>query len=122
MGITVFQESTISQSEWSPPPVQLEPTVARKAEFVIYDYAIEEGFRDAKWYLGFKQARIACIQAWSRLFALFTIALLVLTTLATHLLLHGRDGQLLLRGVVSRRRNRCELSLITIMVSLLHQE
>jgi hypothetical protein len=37
-------------------------TVAAKAR--------EEGFRDAKWYLGFKQARIACIKAWSRLFAL----------------------------------------------------
>jgi hypothetical protein len=37
-------------------------TVATKAR--------EEGFRDAKWYLGFKQARIVCIQAWSQLFAL----------------------------------------------------
>jgi hypothetical protein len=72
--------------------------------------------------LGFKQARIACIKAWSRLFALFAIALLVLTTLATGLLLHGRNAPLLLRRVVSRRRHRCELSLITIMVSLLHQE
>ncbi|MDQ3829661.1 MAG: hypothetical protein M3361_10225 [Candidatus Tectomicrobia bacterium] len=95
--------------------------MARKAEFVIYDYAIEQGFRDAKWYLGFKQARIACIKAWSRLFALFAIALLALTTLATHLL-HGPHAQLLLRRVVSRRRHRCELSMITIMVSLLHQE
>jgi hypothetical protein len=89
-------------------------TVAAKAR--------EEGFRDAKWYLGFKRARIACIKAWSRLFALFAIALLVLTTLATRLLWHGRNAQLFLRRVVSRRRHRCELSLITIMVSLLHQE
>jgi hypothetical protein len=84
--------------------------------------AASEGFRDAKGYLGFKQARIACIQAGSRLFAWLAIALLVLTTLATPLRLHGGDGQLLLRRVVSRRRNRCELSLITIRVSLLHQE
>jgi Transposase DDE domain len=99
---------------------------ARQASWAGEEYGCrfccEEGFRDAKWYLGFKQARIACIQAWSRLFALFAIALLVLTTLATHLLLHGCGGQPLLRRVVSRRRNRCELSLITIMVSLLHQK
>jgi hypothetical protein len=56
---------------------------------------------------------------WSRLFALFAIALLALTTLATHLL-HGPNVQLLPRRVVSRRCHRCELSMITIMVSLLH--
>lgn len=99
---------------------------ARRARWAGEEYGCrfccEEGFRDAKWYLGFKQARIACIKAWSRLFALFAIALLVLTTLATRLLLHGRNAQLFLRRVVSRRRHRCELSLITIMVSLLHQE
>jgi hypothetical protein len=99
---------------------------ARRAHWAGEEYGCrfccEEGFRDAKWYLGFKQARIACIKAWSRLFALFAIALLVLTTLATCLLLHGRNAPLLLRRVVSRRRHRCELSLITIMVSLLHQE
>jgi hypothetical protein len=99
---------------------------ARRACWASEEYGCrfccEEGFRDAKWYLGFKQARIACIQAWSRLFALFVIALLVLTTLATHLLLHRPHAPLLLRRVVSRRRDRCELSLITIMVSLLHQE
>jgi len=42
---------------------------------------MEEGFRDAKWYLGFAQARVKEMAAWSRLFALFAIALLVLTTL-----------------------------------------
>jgi hypothetical protein len=98
---------------------------ARRACWASEEYGCrfccEEGFRDAKWYLGFKQARIACIKAWSRLFALFAIALLALTTLATHLL-HGPNAQLLLRRVVSRRRHRCELSMITIMVSLLHQE
>jgi hypothetical protein len=98
---------------------------ARRATWADEEYGCrfccEEGFRDTKWYLGFRQARIACIKAWSRLFALFAIALLVLTSLAPHLL-HGRDGQLLLWRVVSRHRNCCELSLITIMVSLLHQE
>ncbi len=38
---------------------------------------MEEGFRDAKWYLGFAQARITEIAAWSRMFGLFVIALLV---------------------------------------------
>ena len=98
---------------------------ARRATWASEEYGCrfccEEGFRDAKWYLGFKQARIACIQAWSRLFALFAIALLVLTTLAACLLLHEHDEQLL-RRVASRRRHRCELSLITAMVSLLNQE
>jgi hypothetical protein len=44
-----------------------------------------------------------------------------LPTLATHLL-HGPNAPLLLRRVISRRRHRCELSVITIIVSLLHQE
>ncbi|HZA29558.1 MAG TPA: hypothetical protein VE735_08290 [Gammaproteobacteria bacterium] len=69
---------------------------ARRATWADEEYGCrfccEEGFRDTKWYLGFRQARIACIKAWSRLFALFAIALLVLTSLAPHLL-HGRDGQ-----------------------------
>ena len=41
-------------------------------------FACEEGFRDSKWWLGFKEARIADIRAWSRLFCLFAIAMLVL--------------------------------------------
>jgi hypothetical protein len=83
----------------------------------------EAGFRDAEWWLGFAQARIQQITAWSRLFALVAIALLVLASLATRLLLRGdtRAGALL-RRVASRRRGRCELSLISAMISLLHQE
>jgi len=34
-------------------------------------FGCEEGFRDVKWWLGFKEARVTCIHAWSRLFALF---------------------------------------------------
>jgi hypothetical protein len=44
-------------------------------------FSCEEGLRDAKWWLGFAKARITQIKAWSRMFALFAIALLVLTTL-----------------------------------------
>ena len=29
-----------------------------------YRFGCAEGFRDAKWYLGFAQARIKAIQAW----------------------------------------------------------
>ena len=83
----------------------------------------EAGFRDAKWWLGFAQARIKQIAAWSRLFALVAIALLVVVSLASRLLLrHGVQASALLRRVTSRRRGRCELSLVSAMISLLHQE
>jgi hypothetical protein len=83
----------------------------------------EAGCRDANWWLGFAQARIKAITAWSRLFALFAIALLVVASLATRLLLGGdQHASALLRRVASRRRGRCELSLMSAMISLLHQE
>jgi hypothetical protein len=83
----------------------------------------EAGFREAKWWLGFAQARIKQITAWSRLFALVAIALLVVASLATRLLLRGdQHASALLRRVASRRRGRCELSLVSAMISLLHQE
>ena len=76
-----------------------------------------------KWWLGFAQARIKQITAWSRLFALVAIALLVVVTLARRLLLRpGAQASALLRRVASRRRGRCELSLVRAMIALLHQE
>jgi hypothetical protein len=97
------------------------------AEQAVAEYAprpgCEAGFRDAKWWLGFAQARVKQITAWSRLFALFAMALLVVASLATRLLLRGdQQASALLRRVASRRRGRCELSLISAMISLLHQE
>lgn len=88
-------------------------------------FGCEEGFRDAKWWLGFAQARIKAIQAWARLFALFAIALLVAVSLGITLL--ASDGQrtlalALLRRVTSRRRGRCELSIVSAMVSLLQED
>jgi hypothetical protein len=81
-------------------------------------FGCEEGFRDAKWWLGFTKARIAQIKAWSRMFALFAIALLVMTSLGSKLLLaQGPRAKALLRRVVSRRRGRCELGLVSAMVS-----
>lgn len=87
-------------------------------------FCCEEGFRDAKWYLGFKQARVACIRAWSRLFALFACALLLLTTLGNFVFLQGPRhlARQHLRRVASRRQGRCELSLITATLALLHQD
>jgi hypothetical protein len=97
------------------------------AEQAVAEYAhrpgCEAGFRDAKWWLGFAQARIKQITAWSRLFAFVAIALLVVVSLATRLLLRpGAQASALLRRVASRRRGRCELSLVSAMVSLLQQD
>ena len=86
-------------------------------------FGCEEGFRDAKWWLGFAKARIAQIKAWSRMFALFAMALLVMTSLGSKLLLaQGHRAKDLLRRVVSRRRGRCELGLVSAMVNLLQRD
>ena len=54
------------------------------------------------------------------MFALFAISLLVIATLGSKLLLSGGElSQSLLRRVISRRRRRCELSLVSAIVSLL---
>src|SRR5215813_7057210 len=97
------------------------------AEQAVAEYAhrpgCEAGFSDAKWWLSFDQARIKAITAWSLLFALVAIALLVVVTLSSRLLLRqGAQASALLRRVASRRRGRCELSLVSAMITLLHQE
>jgi hypothetical protein len=97
------------------------------AEQAVAEYAhrpgCEAGFRDAQWWLGVAQARIKQIRAWLRLFALVAIALLVVVSLATRLLLRrDQHASPLRRRVASRRRGRCELSLVSAMISLLHQE
>jgi hypothetical protein len=86
-------------------------------------FGCEQGFRDTKWELGFAQARIKDIHAWSRLFALFALALLVVLSLAVRLLVPGGPGALaLLRRVASRRRGRWDLSLVSAIVRLLHED
>ena len=83
-------------------------------------FGCEQGFRDTKWLLGFADARIADIKAWSRFFALFVIALLILVTLGAALLRLGKHALIkLLRRVASRRRGRWELSLVNAILSLL---
>jgi len=86
-------------------------------------FGCEQGFRDAKWELGFAQARIQQIKAWSRLFALFALALLVVVSLGVKLLVRGGPGAVaLLRRVASRRRGRWDLSVVSAMVSLLQDD
>ena len=100
---------------------------SRRAKATATEYArrfgCEEGFRDAKWELGFAQARIKQITAWSRLFALFAVALLVGVSLAVTLLLPGKPGAVaLLRRVAARRQGRWDLSLVSALVRLLHED
>ena len=99
----------------------------RRAQATAAEYArrlgCEQGFRDAKWELGFAQARIQAIKAWSRLFALFALALLVVVSLGVKLLVRGGPGAVaLLRRVASRRQGRWELSLVSAMVELLQDD
>jgi len=86
-------------------------------------FGCEQGFRDAKWELGFAQARVKQSQAWSRLFALFALALLVVVSLGVKLLVRGGPGAVaLLRRVASRRRGRWDLSVVSAMVRLLQAD
>jgi len=99
----------------------------RRAQATAAEYArrfgCEEGFRDAKWELGFAQARVKQITAWARLFALFALALLVVVSLGVKLLVRGGPGAVaLLRRVASRRRGRWDLSVVSAMVSLLQDD
>jgi len=100
---------------------------ARRATATAAEYArrfgCEQGFRDAKWELGFAQARIKAINAWSRLFALFALALLVVVSLGVKLLVRGGPGAVaLLRRVASRRQGRWDLSLVSAMIELLQDD
>jgi hypothetical protein len=79
--------------------------------------------RDTKGELGFAQARSQQITAWSRLFALFALALLVGVSLGIKLLVRGGPAAgALLRRVASRRRGRWELRVVRAMVRLLQED
>jgi hypothetical protein len=113
------------QSKWgvwylvSNQPLRAEQAAAEYS----FRFSCEEGFRDLKWALGFAEARVKQIDAWSRLFALFAVALVVLTALGMRLLVRGgRQAQELLRRVASRRGNRCELSLIEAVIALVQKD
>lgn len=85
-------------------------------------FGCEEGFRDAKWLLGFSEARIKCLKAWVRMFTLVAIALLVLVGIGCGLLADGRRLQEQMRRVTSRRKARAELSLVRAVAELLKSE
>src|SRR5215210_2594567 len=84
-------------------------------------FTCEEGFRDAKRLLGFAEARISCLKAWTRMFTLVAIALAVLTKLGLALVSHVRRDSWL-RRVRSRRTPRSELSIVRCVVELLMQD
>jgi hypothetical protein len=86
-------------------------------------FGCEQGFRDVKWELGFSQARIEAVQAWSRMFALFAIALLIVVTLGMNVLARGAKSAFrLMRRVASRRKQGWNMSLVSAMVSLLKSD
>jgi hypothetical protein len=96
---------------------------ARKtAEEYAHRFGCEEGFKDTKWWAGFKEAKVKDIQAWSRLFGFFVITGSVLVNLGTKLLLgNASRAKALLRRVASRRKDRCELSLFSATLKLVQQ-
>jgi len=97
-----------------------------KAEAACREYArrfgCEEGFRDSKRMLGFAKARIRNIDAWSRMFLLVAIALVVLVGIGIGLLRDPDRLKRLLREVRSRRRGRSELSLVRAVTELLEHD
>ncbi len=85
-------------------------------------FGCEEGFRDAKWMLGFAEARIKCLKAWARMFTLVALALLVLVGIGCGLLADPQRLRCQLRRVTSRRKGRAELSLVRAIAELLKSE
>ena len=99
----------------------------RRAHATAAEYAhrfgCEQGCRDPKGELGFAQARMKDLHAWSRLFALVALALLVVVSVAVTLRLpRGSHAVALLRRVASRRRGRWEVSVVSAMVRLLQED
>lgn len=83
----------------------------------------EEGFRDVKWTLGFAKARIKEIKAWTRMFGLHAIAMLVLASVGDKILLKNeKKGAEKMREVASRRKGRWNISRITATIKLLKQD
>lgn len=97
-------------------------TATQMADEYARRFGCEEGFRDAKRLLGFAQARIQDIKAWSRFFALFALAMLILLSLVAKVLFKDpARAKSLLRRVASRRNGHPELSFLNAMLKLLHQ-
>ncbi len=84
-------------------------------------FGCEEGFRDAKRMLGFAQARISALAAWTRMFTLVAIALLVLVGIGCRLVRQVWVKRVL-RRVCSRRTARRELSMVRAVTELLKDD
>ena len=69
-------------------------------------FCCEQGFRDVKWEMGFSEARIEDVKAWSRMFALFAIAMMVVAVLAMKLIVRGIKGAKELLRRVARKTER----------------
>ncbi len=98
----------VSNRRWTP---------FRMVEEYKCRFSCEEGFRDAKWVLGFSRARITDLQAWTRMFTLVAIALLILAHIGCRLMRNTEH----LRRVTSRRTARTELSFVRAVMELLKQ-
>ena len=84
---------------------------------------IEEGFRDIKWSLGFAKARIKEIGAWTRMFGLHAMAMLVLASVESEILLKNEEkGKEKMREVASRRKGGWNISLIRATIKLLKRD
>ena len=83
----------------------------------------EEGFRDVKWALGFAKARIKEISAWTRMFGLHAIAMLVLASVESEVLLKNKKkGKEKMREVASRRKGGWNISLLRATIKLLRRD
>lgn len=85
-------------------------------------FSCEEGFRDAKRELGFAEARIKSIEGWARMFAVVVVAMLVLYGIGSYLLGERERLRKELRKVMSRRRDRKELSLFRAVIELIAKD
>jgi hypothetical protein len=83
----------------------------------------EEGFRDVKWTLGFAKAKIKEIKAWTRMFGLHALAMLVLASVESEILLKNeKKGQAKMREVASRRQGGWDVSLLRATIKLLKRD
>ena len=97
-------------------------SAAQMAAEYAHRMGCDEGFRDAKYWLGFAQAHISDIRAWSRMFVVVATTMLALASLSVTVLLSDTvQAARLLRRVTSRRRKRSELSWLSAMLMLLVQ-
>jgi transposase len=84
---------------------------------------IEEGFRDVKWTLGFAKAKIKEIKGWTRMFGLHALAMLVLASVESEVLLKNeKKGKEKMKEVGSRRKGGWDISLLTATIRLLKRD